>query len=86
MLLWCFLPALSRKRFHRNLNYKLITEIRFTFLRGERKDLINISSYNIMYGQLKQELSYIRQNEGRLTGLVTSCVGTAPYSTLLKET
>ena len=31
------------------------------------------------------EISYIQYNEGRLTGLVTSCVGTAFWNTLLKE-
>jgi hypothetical protein len=30
-------------------------------------------------------ISYMQYKEGRLTGLVTSCVGTALYNTLLKE-
>jgi hypothetical protein len=30
-------------------------------------------------------ISYIQQTEGRLTGLVTSCVGTAFYNTLPKK-
>jgi hypothetical protein len=30
-------------------------------------------------------ISYIQQTEGRLTGLVTSYVGTAFYNTLLKK-
>jgi hypothetical protein len=28
--------------------------------------------------------SYVKYNEGRLTALVTSCIGTALYNTLLK--
>jgi hypothetical protein len=33
----------------------------------------------------RTRISYIQQPEGRPTGLVTSCVGTAFYNTLLKK-
>jgi len=33
----------------------------------------------------RREISYIQQKEGRLTGLVTSCIGIVLHNTLLKE-
>jgi len=34
---------------------------------------------------VRRGISYTQQKEGRLSGLVTSCVGSAFYNTLLKE-
>ena len=40
---------------------------------------------NVLQGVMGRGTSYVQKKEGRLTGLVTSCVGTAFWNTLLKE-
>ena len=48
--------------------------------------IAHVKCKEMLHNVKEERTSYIQQNEGRTTVLVTSCVGTAFYNMLLKET